>query len=267
MRKLHAAGHMPCARTSVELISTDETGIEATLSEPLIVAEGLTKVYGEGDTATRALDGVSFTIDSGEFVVLLGPSGSGKTTLLNQIGALEAATSGSLKVNGDEIAGMSDKERTEYRRSTVGFVFQFYNLVPTLTAQENVALIAEITGENPEQRSETVLANVGLTDRVGHFPGEMSGGQQQRVAIARSIVKNPPLVLCDEPTGALDLETGRMILELLKTTTEGEDRTVFLVTHNSTIAEMADRVIKLSDGQIVSDEVNPSPTAASELRW
>jgi putative ABC transport system ATP-binding protein len=237
------------------------------VTEPIVAAKDLTKVYGEGDTAIKALDAVSFTINAGEFVVLLGPSGSGKTTLLNQIGALEPATSGSMNVNGHEIAGMSENERTEYRRSTVGFVFQFYNLIPTLTAQENVALIAEITGANPEERSETVLANVGLTDRVGHFPGEMSGGQQQRVAIARGIVKNPPLLLCDEPTGSLDLETGRTILDLLKSTTEGEDRTVFLVTHNSTIAQMADRVIRLRDGRIVGDDVNENPTPASELRW
>ncbi|RLE12292.1 MAG: ABC transporter ATP-binding protein [Actinobacteria bacterium] len=233
----------------------------------MVTARDLTKVYGEGDTAIRALDTVTFTINAGEFVVLLGPSGSGKTTLLNQIGALEPSTSGSLNVNGLEIAGMSDKERTEYRRSTVGFVFQFYNLIPTLTAQENVALIAEITGAEPEARSDVVLDSVGLSDRLGHFPGEMSGGQQQRVAIARGIVKDPPLLLCDEPTGALDLETGRTILSLLKSTTQGEDRTVFLVTHNSTIAEMADRVIRLRDGRIVGDEVNENPTPASELRW
>lgn len=237
------------------------------MTEPIVTATDLTKVYGEGDTAIKALDTVSFTIDAGEFVVLLGPSGSGKTTLLNQIGALEPSTSGSLNVNGLEIAGMSDKERTEYRRSTVGFVFQFYNLIPTLTAQENVALIAEITGTDPETRSDAVLDSVGLSDKLGHFPAEMSGGQQQRVAIARGIVKDPPLLLCDEPTGALDLETGRTILDLLKSTTEGEDRTVFLVTHNSTIAEMADRVIRLRDGRIVGDVVNHHPTPASELRW
>jgi len=237
------------------------------VTDPIVTARDLTKVYGEGDTAIRALDTVTFTINAGEFVVLLGPSGSGKTTLLNQIGALEPSTSGSLNVNGLEIAGMSDKERTEYRRSTVGFVFQFYNLIPTLTAQENVALIAEITGAEPEARSDVVLDSVGLSDRLGHFPGEMSGGQQQRVAIARGIVKDPPLLLCDEPTGALDLETGRTILSLLKSTTQGEDRTVFLVTHNSTIAEMADRVIRLRDGRIVGDEVNENPTPASELRW
>jgi len=235
--------------------------------EPIVIATGLTKVYGEGENTITALDAVSFTIEAGEFVVLLGPSGSGKTTLLNQIGALEPATSGSLTVTGSEIAGMSDKERTEYRRSTVGFVFQFYNLVPTLTAHENVALIAEISGADAEGRSDAVLDSVGLADRVGHFPGEMSGGQQQRVAIARGIVKDPPLLLCDEPTGALDLETGRTILDLLKSTTEGADRTVFLVTHNSTIADMADRVIRLRDGRIVGDDVNDNPTPASELRW
>lgn len=248
-------------------MSSETRGIEDDVNRQVVVARGLTKIYGEGDTAIKALDAVSFTINAGEFVVLLGPSGSGKTTLLNQIGALEPSTSGSLNVNGLEIAGMTDKERTEYRRSTVGFVFQFYNLIPTLTAQENVALIAEITGGDPEARSDTVLDSVGLTDRMGHFPGEMSGGQQQRVAIARSIVKDPPLLLCDEPTGALDLETGRTILDLLKSTTEGEDRTVFLVTHNSTIAEMADRVIRLRDGRIVGDEANEHPTPASELRW
>ena len=237
------------------------------MSTPAVVAEGLTKIYGEGDTATTALQDVSFSINQGEFVVLLGPSGSGKTTLLNQIGALEGATSGSLIVNGSEIAGMSDKERTEYRRSTVGFVFQFYNLVPTLTAHENVALIAEITGDNPDARSDAMLEKVGLEDRSEHFPGQMSGGQQQRVAIARGIVKDPPLLLCDEPTGALDLETGRSILELLKSTTAGTDRTVFLVTHNSTIAEMADRIIRLRDGKIVGDEVNPNPALPVELRW
>ena len=235
--------------------------------QPIVVAHDLTKIYGDGDTATEALSGVTFTIDPGEFVVLLGPSGSGKTTLLNQIGALEPATSGSLTVNGVEIAGMSDEDRTEYRRSTVGFVFQFYNLVPTLTAHENVALIAEITGDDAEARSDRKLDEVGLTDRSGHFPGQMSGGQQQRVAIARGIVKDPPLLLCDEPTGALDLETGRTILDLLKSTTQGEDRTVFLVTHNSTIAEMADRVIRLRDGRIVGDDVNLAPTPAAELRW
>ncbi len=237
------------------------------MAQPIVVAHELTKLYGEGATATRALDGVSFSIDPGEFVVLLGPSGSGKTTLLNQIGALEPATSGSLIVDGVEIATMSHGQRTEYRRSTVGFVFQFYNLVPTLTAHENVALIAEITGDNPDARSDTMLADVGLSGRANNFPAQLSGGEQQRVAIARGIVKDPPLLLCDEPTGALDLATGRAILKLLKSTTEGTDRTVFLVTHNSTIAAMADRVIRLRDGRISSDRRNPDPTPPAELEW
>jgi putative ABC transport system ATP-binding protein len=235
--------------------------------EAIVAAEDLTKVYGEGDTATRALDAVSFSIEAGEFVVLLGPSGSGKTTLLNQVGALEPSSSGSLRINGIEIAGMTNKERTEYRRSTVGFVFQFYNLVPTLTAHENVALIAEITGDEPDARSEEMLARVGLDDRSRNFPSQLSGGEQQRVAIARGIVKDPPLLLCDEPTGALDLETGRTILELLKSTTEGTDRTVFLVTHNSTIAEMADRILRLRDGKIVGDQIVENPVSPGELNW
>jgi putative ABC transport system ATP-binding protein len=237
------------------------------VTQPIVVADNLTKVYGEGETETRALDSVSFSIYPDEFVVLLGPSGSGKTTLLNQVGALEPATSGSLSVNGAEIATMTDKERTNYRRSTVGFVFQFYNLVPTLTAQENVALIAEITGADPDARSDAMLTDVGLADRSENFPAQLSGGEQQRVAIARGIVKDPPLLLCDEPTGALDLETGRAILSLLKSTTEGTTRTVFLVTHNSIIAEMADRVISLRDGRIVSDETNLNPTPPAELHW
>jgi len=237
------------------------------MSDPIVVAENLTKVYGEGESATKALDDVSFSIESGEFVVLLGPSGSGKTTLLNQVGALEASSSGSLRINGTEIAGMTDKERTEYRRSTVGFVFQFYNLVPTLTAHENVALIAEITGDRPDARSKAMLASVGLAERSTNFPSQMSGGEQQRVAIARGIVKDPPLLLCDEPTGALDLETGRTILELLKSTTQGTDRTVFLVTHNSTIAQMADRVLRMRDGKVVGDRIVENPISPAELDW
>jgi putative ABC transport system ATP-binding protein len=237
------------------------------MSEALVVAEGLTKIYGDGETATTALDGVSFEIGRGEFVVLLGPSGSGKTTLLNQVGALEAPTSGSLKIDGTELAGMSQQEQTDYRRETLGFVFQFYNLVPTLTAHENVALIAEITGTDPDERSDDMLASVGLSNRTDHFPGQLSGGQQQRVAVARGLVKNPPLLLCDEPTGALSVEQGREILELLRATTGDGSRTVFLVTHTSTIARMADRVLSLRDGRLVGNQVNESPVAPEDLHW
>ncbi|MEZ4595590.1 MAG: ABC transporter ATP-binding protein [Chloroflexota bacterium] len=234
---------------------------------PLLVAEGLGKTYGQGETATVALADASFSVDPGEFVVLLGPSGSGKTTLLNQVGAMERPTSGTLRVNGVELATMSDAEQTAYRRDTVGFVFQFYNLVPTLTALENVALIAELTGHDAEGRAREQLGQVGLADRADAFPGQLSGGQQQRVAIARGLVKDPPLLLCDEPTGALDSETGQSILELLRTTAERDRRTVLLVTHNSIIAEMADRVIRLRDGRVVDDTRNPTPVAPADLRW
>jgi len=234
---------------------------------PLLVAEGLGKTYGQGETATVALADASFSVDPGEFVVLLGPSGSGKTTLLNQVGAMERPTSGTLRVNGVELATMSDAEQTAYRRDTVGFVFQFYNLVPTLTALENVALIAELTGHDAEGRAREQLGQVGLADRADAFPGQLSGGQQQRVAIARGLVKDPPLLLCDEPTGALDSETGQSILELLRTTAERDRRTVLLVTHNSIIAEMADRVIRLRDGRVVDDTRSPTPVAPADLRW
>ena len=237
------------------------------MDTPLLVADGLGKTYGQGETATVALADASFSVEPGEFVVLLGPSGSGKTTLLNQAGALERPTSGSLTVQGVELAAMSDAEQTAYRRDTVGFVFQFYNLVPTLTALENVALIAEITGPDAEPRAREQLAEVGLAERADAFPGQLSGGQQQRVAIARALVKDPPLLLCDEPTGALDIETGQRILEVLRTTVEHGRRTVLLVTHNSTIAQMADRVIRLRDGRVVGDERNPSPVAPADLRW
>jgi putative ABC transport system ATP-binding protein len=198
-------------------------------------------------------------------VVLLGASGSGKTTLLNQVGALEGPTSGSLKINGTELAGMTEHEQTEYRRKALGFVFQFYNLVPTLTAHENVALIAEITGDDPESRTDEWLNRVGLADRMDHFPGQLSGGQQQRVAVARGLVKDPALLLCDEPTGALSMEQGAAVLELLRSTTDDGEGTVFLVTHNATIADMADRVLRLSDGKLVSDEVNANPQSPADL--
>lgn len=235
--------------------------------DPIVRTSGLSKVYGETDSGTVALDDVTFSIFPGEFVVLLGPSGSGKTTLLNQIGALEGATAGSLIVSGVELSGMTEAQRTEYRRTTVGFVFQFYNLVPTLTAHENVALIAEITGGEADRRTDHILSRVGLADKGDHFPAEMSGGEQQRVAIARGIVKDPALLLCDEPTGALDLETGQHILDLLRSTTADTDRTVLLVTHNSTIARMADRIIRLRDGKVVGDEHNERPLDPSELVW
>jgi putative ABC transport system ATP-binding protein len=234
---------------------------------PAVKTIDLTKTYGEGDTEVRALRDVTFEIPRGEFVVILGPSGSGKTTLLNQIGALEAPTSGTIEADGVEVSALNRKEQTAYRLSTIGFVFQFYNLVPTLTARENVALIAELIDGDAETRTDTVLEQVGLADRADHFPGQLSGGEQQRVSIARGLVKNPSLLLCDEPTGSLDIDTGIQVLELLRSVTSDGDRSVLTVTHNSVIAQMADRVIRLRDGAIVDIAENASPVEPRDLTW
>jgi putative ABC transport system ATP-binding protein len=232
-----------------------------------VTATDLAKQYGSGETMVEALKGVSFEIPLGEFVVLLGPSGSGKTTLLNLVGALEAPAAGSLEVLGNQLAGLDEEGRTAYRLKSVGFVFQFYNLVPTLTAAENIALLAELTGPDAEERTDSVLDAVGLGGRGDHFPSQLSGGEQQRVAIARGLVKRPQLLLCDEPTGALDVETGKQVLDVLRRLSSGGDRTALVVTHNAVIANMADRVLRLHDGCIVSDERNDRPADASELVW
>ena len=236
-------------------------------TDTAVRATGLTKTYGEGDTEVHALRDVSFEIPRGEFVVLQGASGSGKTTLLNQIGALEPPTAGDVEANGFNLNGLDDDGRTQYRLQSVGFVFQFYNLVPSLTAYENVALIAELTGGDVHERSEAVLASVGLADRMDHFPGQLSGGEQQRVSIARGLVKDPPLLLCDEPTGALDTETGTQVLSLLREVTDGGDRTIIVVTHNSQIAEIANRVIDLRDGQVVDDLLVTDPKDPQDVAW
>jgi putative ABC transport system ATP-binding protein len=227
----------------------------------------LNKVYGEGETEVHALTDVSLEIPRGEFVVLQGASGSGKTTLLNQIGALEPPTSGDVESNGFNLSGLDDDGRTAYRLSSVGFVFQFYNLVPSLTAYENVALIAELTGGDAKERSEEVLAAVGLADRMSHFPGQLSGGEQQRVSIARGLVKNPPLMLCDEPTGALDTETGTQVLSLLRDATDAGDRTIVVVTHNSQISQIANRVVELRDGRVVGTDVIDDPKDPTDVAW
>lgn len=236
-------------------------------TEFAVRASGLTKTYGEGDTAVHALRNVSFEIPRGEFVVLQGASGSGKTTLLNQIGALEPSTSGNVESNGFSLNGLDDNGRTDYRLNSVGFIFQFYNLVPSLTAFENVALIAELTGVNVHERTSAVLTAVGLGERMNHFPAQLSGGEQQRVSIARGLVKNPPLMLCDEPTGALDTETGTQVLTLLREITDGGDRTIIVVTHNSEIAKIANRVIDLRDGEIIDTSVIASPMRPADVAW
>jgi putative ABC transport system ATP-binding protein len=234
---------------------------------PAVKTTDLTKTYGEGETEVRALQSVSLEIPKGELAVLLGPSGSGKTTLLNQIGALEEPTSGTVEADGVVLAELDDKGRTAYRLNSIGFVFQFYNLVPTLTARENVALIAELSSSHGLERTQQVLDRVGLGDRMDHFPGQLSGGEQQRVSIARGLVKDPPLMLCDEPTGSLDVESGVSILKLLRDVTSDGERSVLIVTHNSVTAKMADRVIRLRDGQITGQETNPSPADPEQLDW
>lgn len=229
---------------------------------------GLGKTYGRGAAEVHAVADVTIDLPVGEVVVLLGPSGSGKTTLLNLIGALEPPSSGALRVFDRDVTGLGEQATTEYRLNTIGFVFQFFNLVPTLTARENVELLAELTGPDARGRTEAVLQQVGLADRMDHFPAELSGGEQQRVSIARALVKRVPLLLCDEPTGALDIQTGAHVLRVLRDiVADGAGRTVVVVTHNSVIARMADRVISMRDGQVVSDETNLSPLDPEDLDW
>jgi putative ABC transport system ATP-binding protein len=232
-----------------------------------IVMKQVDKTYGEGPTSVRALREVDLEIPSGEFAVLLGPSGSGKTTALNLAGAIDDVTAGSLMVNGIDVTGLSADEQIAYRRSEVGFIFQFFNLIPTLTAAENVELVAELTGHDGGGRARAVLELVGLSDRADHFPAQLSGGEQQRVAIARALAKEPPILLCDEPTGELDFETGRMILGLLRDLNRRNNQTVLLVTHNAAVGDMADRVLRLRSGMVVDDRRIESPVEAEALTW
>ncbi len=235
-------------------------------AEPVIRLLDVDKTFGEGELAVHALRGTSLEILRGQFVVVLGPSGSGKTTLMNVIGGIEPATAGTILVNGAEVSGLDESALTEYRRTDVGFVFQFFNLIPTLTARENVSLVGELVGAEANAAEQT-LQEVGLADKADRFPSLLSGGEQQRVAIARALVKHPTLLLLDEPTGALDLETGRQVLGVLRSAARTFGSTVLLVTHNSAIAKMADRVIHLHSGRVVEDHLQPTPADASELQW
>ncbi len=227
--------------------------------------ENVCKYYKMGQNVIAAADGLNFSVEKGEFCVVVGPSGAGKTTLLNILGGMDVCDSGKIMLDGTEISALGKKQLTDYRRYDVGFVFQFYNLVPNLTALENVELASEIS-RNPLPAAE-VLDSVGLSDRAQNFPAQLSGGEQQRVSIARALAKNPKLLLCDEPTGALDYLTGKSILGLLHDTCKKTGMTVVVITHNSALTRMADRVIRIKNGRIVSCEVVPDPVPVSEIEW
>ncbi|MBP5186186.1 MAG: ABC transporter ATP-binding protein [Clostridiales bacterium] len=223
------------------------------------------KIYKTGDVEVHALDGTDFSIEKGELCVILGQSGAGKTTLLNILGGMDTLTSGTVLLDGQEISSFREKELANYRRSDVGFVFQFYNLIPNLTAIENVEMASQLVKDPMDP--EEILEDVGLSDRKKNFPAQLSGGEQQRVAIARAVAKNPKLLLCDEPTGALDYQTGKSILRLLARLCTERNMTVVIITHNSTLAAMANRVIRIKNGKIVSNEVNEDPRSIEELEW
>ncbi len=223
------------------------------------------KQYGEDTAAIRALDDASFAVEEGELAVILGASGAGKTTALNILGGMDTATSGSVIVDGKDITKLTERELIKYRRNDIGFVFQFYNLVPNLTALENVELASQICANSLDCAS--VLKKVGLGGRMTNFPAQLSGGEQQRVAIARALAKNPRLLLCDEPTGALDYNTGKQILQLLQDTCRMDGITVVIITHNSALAPMADRIIRFKSGKITDMSVNENPTPISEIEW
>lgn len=223
------------------------------------------KRYKMGEVTITAVDGISFEIEQGEFAVIVGSSGAGKTTVLNILGGMDSCDEGSIFVGGSDISCLDEHDLASYRRYDIGFVFQFYNLVPNLTAKENVELASQICKDHKD--AAEVLENVGLGDRINNFPSQLSGGEQQRVSIARALAKKPKLLLCDEPTGALDYNTGKQILKLLQDTCRSEQMTVVLITHNQAITPMADRVITMKSGRVISNEINPSPTDVSLIEW
>jgi putative ABC transport system ATP-binding protein len=239
--------------------------LQAEAPAPVFEAEGITKVYPMGELEVHALRGVDLTLREGELLVLLGPSGSGKSTLLNILGGLDVATAGRVRYRGNDLTAANESELTRYRRNHVGFVFQFYNLIPSLTAKENVELVTDIA-EDPMPAAEA-LERVGLGDRMEHFPSQLSGGQQQRVAIARAIAKRPDVLLCDEPTGALDISTGIVVLEAIERVGSELGTSVVVITHNAAIAEMADRVVSMADGRIASERTNTRRLSARDLSW
>ena len=233
--------------------------------EAYVKLENVTKIYRMGEIEIHAADGIDFEIMKGEFVVIVGPSGAGKTTVLNVLGGMDTATDGKIWVDGKNITGYNPKELTAYRRDDIGFVFQFYNLVPNLTALENVELALQICKD--PMNAEQVMRDVGLANRMKNFPAQLSGGEQQRVSIARALAKNPKLLLCDEPTGALDYNTGKQILKLLQDMCREKGMTVIVITHNLAIAPMADRVIHIKNGKVSSMEVNENPVSVETIEW
>lgn len=235
------------------------------MSDIVLKVERLSKNYQMGEVTVKALEDVSFEVEKGEFIVILGPSGSGKSTLLNIIGGMDTPSEGRVYFNNELITNMKDRELTYYRRNKIGFVFQFYNLMGTLTAKENVELAAELCDNTID--IDEVMDAVGLGDRSDHFPSQMSGGEQQRVAIARAVAKNPQILLCDEPTGALDFETGIQILRVLKDVNTKYKNTVIVITHNASIAQMSDRVIKMRSGKIIDITLNHEPLPAERIEW
>ncbi|NOZ51455.1 MAG: ABC transporter ATP-binding protein [Chloroflexi bacterium] len=239
-------------------------------TETIIQMQHVNKEYQMGDVTVRALRDLNLDIAAGELIVLLGPSGSGKTTTLNVIGGLDRPTAGHILVAGDDITGYNSKKLTQYRRQKMGFVFQFFNLIPTLTASENVEFalaLVEKDGKRLQDKARDLLQMVGLNDRGDHFPSQLSGGEQQRVAIARALANQPPVILCDEPTGNLDVETGQRVLQVMRDLNHQRNTTVVLVTHNSVIARMADRVVRLHNGSIADISENVHPAPVSELSW
>ena len=235
------------------------------MSEAFVSFQDVSKIYRSGEVEIRAVDDISFEIQKGEFVVIVGPSGAGKTTVLNMLGGMDACSEGTILVDGSEVSRYNARQLTEYRRRDIGFVFQFYNLVQNLTALENVELTAQICPEPLD--AQEVLRDVGLADRMNNFPAQLSGGEQQRVSIARALAKNPKLLLCDEPTGALDDQTGRTILQLLQDTCRQKGVTVIVITHNSALTPMADRVIRIRSGTVAEMRQNPHPTPVAEIEW
>lgn len=239
--------------------------LEVNIMDTIIEFKNVNKHYQSGEHIVKAIDDISFTIDEGEFVIILGPSGAGKSTLLNLLGGMDTVTSGQIIVDGRNIESFDDNQLTEYRAKNVGFIFQFYNIIPNLTALENVELMKDIVDVDIE--GEDVLDSVGLKKRANQFPAQLSGGEQQRVSIARAVAKQPTMLLCDEPTGALDSNTGVLILNLLQDMSNNKNTTVVIVTHNAVLAEAADKVIRIKNGQIESIVINENPKKIDDLEW